>query len=247
MDNKDTPSDVLISQIHSFHRASIGSEISFPLRSSNAVDTRRKPGCVKLNFNGANFVNPIATSSSLRLLTEVSEALACREALRLALLHQWRAKEEGGLGINQILVRNKALILRHLWSIIKDDDNSIWVAWIQANKLGSKSIWNVKFATSNTWSWKRILKMKDLIQPHIKYSIGSGDRVWLWHDPWHEKGILSEQYPQGSIALGPISDCKLSRVILNYEWNWPMDNTTESIEISNTLPNIHYGCEDKVV
>ncbi|KAK4397477.1 putative ribonuclease H protein [Sesamum angolense] len=38
-----------------------------------------------------------------------------------------RPKEEGGLGFHNILVINKALMLKHLWKIVQNDRHSIWL------------------------------------------------------------------------------------------------------------------------
>ncbi|KAL0288762.1 UNVERIFIED_CONTAM: putative ribonuclease H protein [Sesamum radiatum] len=41
-----------------------------------------------------------------------------------------RPIEEGGLGIRDILALNKALMSRHLWNVIQNNQSSIWVKWI---------------------------------------------------------------------------------------------------------------------
>ncbi|KAL0295702.1 UNVERIFIED_CONTAM: putative ribonuclease H protein [Sesamum calycinum] len=48
--------------------------------------------------------------------------------------------EEGGQGIRDILALNKALMSRHLWNVIQNNQSSIWVKWIAHTRLRHKSI-----------------------------------------------------------------------------------------------------------
>ncbi|KAL0297907.1 UNVERIFIED_CONTAM: putative ribonuclease H protein [Sesamum calycinum] len=54
-----------------------------------------------------------------------------------------RPIEEGGLGIRDILALNKALMSRHLWNVIQNNQSSIWVKWITHTHLRHKSVWTV--------------------------------------------------------------------------------------------------------
>ncbi|KAL0300102.1 UNVERIFIED_CONTAM: putative ribonuclease H protein [Sesamum angustifolium] len=51
--------------------------------------------------------------------------------------------EEGGQGIRDILALNKALMSRHLWNVIQNNQSSIWVKWITHTRLRHKSVWTV--------------------------------------------------------------------------------------------------------
>ncbi|KAK4381319.1 putative ribonuclease H protein [Sesamum angolense] len=51
--------------------------------------------------------------------------------------------EEGGQGIRDILALNKALMSRHLWNVIQNNQSSIWVKWIAHTRLRHKSVWTV--------------------------------------------------------------------------------------------------------
>ncbi|KAL0455529.1 UNVERIFIED_CONTAM: hypothetical protein Slati_0892100 [Sesamum latifolium] len=48
---------------------------------------------------------------------------------KVAWSHVCHPKEEGGLGIRNILALIKALMSKHLWWIITQDQTSIWVGW----------------------------------------------------------------------------------------------------------------------
>ncbi|KAK4384358.1 putative ribonuclease H protein [Sesamum angolense] len=64
-----------------------------------------------------------------------------------------RPKEEGGLGIRDILALNKALMCRHLWNVIQGNQSSIWVRWIAHNHLRHKSVWTVD-VKGGSWGWR---------------------------------------------------------------------------------------------
>ncbi|KAK4383744.1 Transposon TX1 uncharacterized protein [Sesamum angolense] len=66
--------------------------------------------------------------------------------------------EEGGQGIRDILALNRALMSRHLWSVIKHEKESIWVEWIGHYRLRDASIWMVN-AKRGAWSWRKMLEL----------------------------------------------------------------------------------------
>ncbi|KAL0430822.1 UNVERIFIED_CONTAM: hypothetical protein Sradi_0708200 [Sesamum radiatum] len=67
-----------------------------------------------------------------------------------------RPIEEGDQGIQDILAINIALISRHLWRIIQENHDSIWVNWIYHVRLQGKSIWTVNDCTGS-WGWCKLL------------------------------------------------------------------------------------------
>ncbi|KAL0318219.1 UNVERIFIED_CONTAM: Transposon TX1 uncharacterized protein [Sesamum calycinum] len=97
--------------------------------------------------------------------------------------------EEGGQGIRDILALNRALMSRHLWSVIKHEKESIWVDWIARYRLRGASIWTVN-AKRGGWSWRKMLELRGTLLPHIQFKIGTGESFSLWHYPWHDLGHL---------------------------------------------------------
>jgi hypothetical protein len=58
-----------------------------------------------------------------------------------------------------------------------------------------KSFWKVKIPQSCTWSWRKILKLRDTARKFIKFKVGGIERIFhLWLDWWHLDGVLSERY-----------------------------------------------------
>ncbi|XP_022855072.1 uncharacterized protein LOC111376347 [Olea europaea var. sylvestris] len=83
-------------------------------------------------------------------------------------------KEEGGLGLRSLEIWNKAAMLKHLWSLCTDSASSLWCS-------GDCS-----------WSWGKILGLRDIGRDKMKYSIGNGRHVSLWYDNWHPLGPLEK-------------------------------------------------------
>jgi len=66
-------------------------------------------------------------------------------------------KKEGGLGIKRIEIWNKASMLNHIWNLFTKV-GSLWVAWINANRLKGRCLWEISIPNSCSWSWKKTPK-----------------------------------------------------------------------------------------
>ena len=42
--------------------------------------------------------------------------------------------------------------------------------------------------------WRAILKLRDLAISFIKFEVGDGKTIFLWHDNWHPIGTLSLEF-----------------------------------------------------
>ncbi|GJT11650.1 RNA-directed DNA polymerase, eukaryota, reverse transcriptase zinc-binding domain protein [Tanacetum coccineum] len=54
-----------------------------------------------------------------------------------------RFKQKGGLGLKDLGVWNIAMIIKHLWHIVTDKE-SLWVKWINTEKLKGRSFWDIE-------------------------------------------------------------------------------------------------------
>ncbi|KAL2237569.1 UNVERIFIED_CONTAM: hypothetical protein Sindi_0948600 [Sesamum indicum] len=156
-----------------------------------------------------------------------------------------RPKEEGGLGFKDISILNRALMTKKLCDITKCDKTSIWVEWVYQGRLRDTSICTIR-EHGGSWGWRKILHLWVFLRPMMDYQIGDGRRFYLWLDPWHYLGPLSNTFPWGPRLLGLEESAKLSMVISGGEWQWPPIKDFEYLEITHTLPTIHVG-EDRIV
>ncbi|KAL2248716.1 UNVERIFIED_CONTAM: hypothetical protein Sindi_2345300 [Sesamum indicum] len=156
-----------------------------------------------------------------------------------------RPKDEGGLGFKDIYILNRALMTKKLCNIIRCDRTSIWVDWLYQGWLRDTSIWTIK-ERGGSWSWRKILRLRDFIQDLVDYRIGDGETFYLWQDPWHHLGTLLTRFPRGPRLLGIEETTKLNQVISEQEWQWPPITNPECVEIMNVLLTIHGG-EDCII
>ena len=91
----------------------------------------------------------------------------------------WQAichpKAEGGLGLKDILSWNQACISQNIWSIITKY-GSLWIAWVEAYVLKASSIWQVAPAQNSSWSWRKLLQLRNLARRFVE--LRNGVEVW---------------------------------------------------------------------
>ncbi|KAK4384408.1 hypothetical protein Sango_3063800 [Sesamum angolense] len=155
-----------------------------------------------------------------------------------------KPREEGGQGIKDIFALNRALMSKHLWAVIKQDRTSIWVDWIFQVRLRDCSIWTVK-ENKGAWGWRKMLTLRHTLLSHIHFRVEDGTSFLLWHDPWHPLGPLITRFPRGPqmTNTGPLD--KISVVMEDRQWNWPMITDIACLEITYTLPPISEG-QDRI-
>ncbi|GKA68204.1 hypothetical protein Tco_0768121 [Tanacetum coccineum] len=54
--------------------------------------------------------------------------------------------------------------------------DTLWVKWVHSVKLRGKNIWEISADTNDSWGWKNLLQIKDLIKDNVR-----------WSDEWYEK------------------------------------------------------------
>jgi hypothetical protein len=156
-------------------------------------------------------------------------------------------KREGGLGLKMLEDWNKASMLRHIWNLFVKS-GSLWVAWINAYVLKGRSFWGVKIPQSCSWSWRKLLKLREVAKTFIRFKVGAGDNIFIWHDLWHPDGILIEKYGFRPIYdAGSHTNAKLSSFICNNQWNWPPARSDALVCIQSQLPLVPLGESDQVL
>lgn len=97
-----------------------------------------------------------------------------------------RWKEEN-LGLTDLAVWNTCLVLKSLWNVCTKKD-SIWVEWVQAYQLRQISIWAVPTPVDCSWVWRKLLKLRSILQPFIKQIIGMVMIQIFGMIKWHPMG-----------------------------------------------------------
>ncbi|XP_074351346.1 uncharacterized protein LOC141690446 [Apium graveolens] len=66
-------------------------------------------------------------------------------------------REEGSLGLKNMIDWNRAQILHHLLYVVTDSD-SLWPKWVNASVLKNKHFWTLTIPTDCSWIWRKFLK-----------------------------------------------------------------------------------------
>ncbi|KAL0444851.1 UNVERIFIED_CONTAM: putative ribonuclease H protein [Sesamum latifolium] len=156
-------------------------------------------------------------------------------AVKVAWVDVCKPLEEGGQGIRRLELLNRALMSRHFWDLIQCNKSSVWVTWIISRYLRHCSVWTAR-GGGCSWSWRKILKLRHQLMGVVSYHVGSGEDFWLWHDPWHPLGPLIHRFPNGPRIIGIPLEAKVSLVIDERGWNWPLITDIEHLEIADRLP-----------
>ncbi|XP_021993761.1 uncharacterized protein LOC110890459 [Helianthus annuus] len=138
----------------------------------------------------------------------------------------WKAvcvpKKEGGLGIRRIRDMNNALMAANAWSVIVKRE-SLWVAWIHDHRLKERSFWDCRIPNNCSWSWRKIMQLRPLIQPYVWAKHGNGRQVSAWFDTWSGVGPQNKFLSYRTISNGGFSlNTKVKDISNDGGWTWPL-------------------------
>lgn len=87
--------------------------------------------------------------------------------------------------------------------------------------------------------WRKLLNLRPIVQPHIKYIVGNGQSIALWHDNWHPLGPLIQRFgTRVAYDSGYPIDTHVSRIIQDSQWHFLVTQTLELSEIRSSLPSL---------
>ncbi|GJZ75907.1 RNA-directed DNA polymerase, eukaryota, reverse transcriptase zinc-binding domain protein [Tanacetum coccineum] len=130
-------------------------------------------------------------------------------------------KAKGGLGLKNLSIWNKAMIIKHLWHVAADKD-SLWVKWINTFKLKGKIVWEINEDINDSWGWRNILKMRQEARMHMFMKVGNGSKTSVWFDFWSNMGVLND-----NISFRDIYDARMEikltvkEIYEKYKGQWP--------------------------
>src|ERR1041385_6438773 len=96
-----------------------------------------------------------------------------------------RPKKKGGLGIVNLQIQNKTLLLKHLHKFY-NKENVPWVSLIW-NTYYNGNVPHATMLCGSFW-WKDILKLSDLYRPVASVMVNVGDSALFWSDGWRING-----------------------------------------------------------
>ncbi|XP_052627262.1 uncharacterized protein LOC128133760 [Lactuca sativa] len=155
---------------------------------------------------------------------------------------------KGGLGLRSLRVWNKAILSKRIWLIISEAD-SIWVKWTKINLLKGRSFWDIEKKNGLSWSWRNLIKLKDVVRVHFCNKIGDGARTFMWFDDWHPLGPFSYVLSPREISQAGFNiSNKVKDVMVDDSWFWPGEWCDLIPQLRNfNLPVLDSLISDKVM
>src|SRR3989337_1881294 len=120
------------------------------------------------------------------------------EAKKKYRLSRWdiicRPKDQGGLGIENLEIKNKCLMSKWLYRLSLETDG-MWALILRNKYLQSKSLAQVTARPNDSPFWKGLMRTKDMFFHRAKFFVGNGMTTRFWEDTWLGETPLALQYP----------------------------------------------------
>ena len=104
-----------------------------------------------------------------------------------------RPKDQGGLGIHDLDVKNRALLGKWLFKLLTED--GVWQTLLRKKHIGSCALSQVAWKLGDSHFWAGLMATKKFFFPYGSFSIKDGSEIRFWEDRWLGNTTLREQYP----------------------------------------------------
>lgn len=91
--------------------------------------------------------------------------------------------KEGGLGLRNLEIMNRAMIVKNIWKVVAGD-STLWVQIMQAKYYPSGSFWTTNKMSTCTRLWKAMMQNKPLLANYTSWVLGNGLTVGVFNQPW---------------------------------------------------------------
>ena len=99
-------------------------------------------------------------------------------------------------------------------------------------------MWCARIPSCCSWSWRKILQLRDRVRPFIRHTVFNGVGTFLWHDFWNQLGPLLPCYGERIIYDSAIQrNAHVTQIIRDGRWEWPVANSADLITIKNSCGN----------
>jgi hypothetical protein len=104
-----------------------------------------------------------------------------------------RPKDQGGLGIEVLELKNKCLLSKWLFKLLNEE--GVWQELLRNKYLGSKPLAQVLSSPTDSQFWKGLMRVKEEFFSRGFFKIGDGLSTRFWEDVWLGDAPLAQQYP----------------------------------------------------
>ena len=93
------------------------------------------------------------------------------------------SKESGGLGFRDLKTFNMALLAKQGWRIIQQPQ-SLVARVFKAKYFASREFMTTNLGNRPSYAWRSISMAREVLKLGMRWHIGDGRSVKIWHDPW---------------------------------------------------------------
>ncbi|GAA0171604.1 hypothetical protein LIER_25594 [Lithospermum erythrorhizon] len=121
-------------------------------------------------------------------------------------------------------------------------------ATLRRQGLKGASFKGIQGRSVDTWVWKKILALREVLRPHVEYKVGNGETVSCLHDKWCPEGVMTSILSEKDISvLNLLQTYTVVGFLKKVKW-WNGRRLTQSIlKCQNCIPELVTEAEDKVV
>ncbi|GAA0161074.1 hypothetical protein LIER_17478 [Lithospermum erythrorhizon] len=74
----------------------------------------------------------------------------------------------------------------------EEGKEALWVRWINTVRLKGQSFWGIASKSTDSWTWRKLLQLRELLKSHVKYYVGNGESINCMFDNWSTNGVIAE-------------------------------------------------------
>src|SRR4051812_17682988 len=104
-----------------------------------------------------------------------------------------RPKDQGGLGIHDLQVKNSALLSKWLFKLLTPD--GVWQTLLKQKYIGTKALSQVVWKPGDSHFWAGLMATKKDFYRFGVFKIKDGSEIRFWEDIWLGNATLRDQYP----------------------------------------------------
>jgi hypothetical protein len=101
-------------------------------------------------------------------------------------------KEIGGLGLDNLAIKNECLLSKWLFKLINEDDK--WQQILKNKYLVSKSLTQLMRKSRDSQFWYGLMNIKEKFLRWERFQVGDGHRTIFWNDQWILDRLLRNHY-----------------------------------------------------
>ena len=102
-----------------------------------------------------------------------------------------RPKDQGGLGVQDLQVKNDALLSKWLFKLLTED--GVWQTLLRNKYLGQKALSQAYWKPGDSHFWSGLMAVKKHVFHFGSLLIKDGSEICFWEDMWLGNATLQEQ------------------------------------------------------